>query len=168
MIRWSRKKKTSSHADRPGVVTAIALTQFAKAAVILMATWLVWQRPGAAFGSGLILRLSDILTTGRGGLDFMAPVFAGYALSVGCGLWFLEKWARRTLMVTSGLTAGVWIFALVTQYDSAGGLADRLSVPYYDPRTLYTIVLIDAAVFLYLAFGRDVPEAFHHLDPPHV
>jgi hypothetical protein len=168
MARWPHRKRSLVRVDRPGIVTAIALTQFAKAGIILAVSWIVWQRPSAEFRLGMLWSLSDVLTTGRSGADFMAPVFAGYALAVGCGLWHLEKWARGTLMVTSGLTATVWVVALTMRNGSLGSLSDRFSLLSYDLHSLYAMVFIDAAVFLYLAFGRDVPEAFHRLDPPHL
>ena len=166
--RWFRTKKSATYLARPGIVTAIALAQFAKAGVILLVTLLVWQRPGSQYHAGVLWELSDILTHGRSGLDFMAPVFAGYALAVGCGLWMLEKWARRTLMVTSALTALFWIFGVVVNRNPWSDLAESLSISSYNQQNLFAIILIESAVFLYLAFGREVPEAFHRFDPPHI
>lgn len=172
MTRVQRQSRPATpYLHRPPVVTAIALTEIVKAAVILLAVWIAWQHPGAQYRSGLLWRVFDVLTSGRSDFEVMAPLLAGYALAVGCGLWFLEKWARRTLMASSGLTSFCWGLEFFMRWRYRGSLADLLphSMPdlyhySYDSRSLYAMILIDAAIFLYLAFGHNVPEAFASLD----
>ncbi len=78
-----------------------------------------------------------------------------YVAVMGWGLWSLKGWARKSLMVTSGLTIATWVRGfLLTQAMGESSLTPS------QMQVVGSLLLVDAITFFYLFFGVDVKLAF--------
>jgi hypothetical protein len=146
---------------RPLAITLIALFQFARAGFILFVAVSTWLAPDAHLSSRLEIRVLTYVAA-RHNLPSPAlipvvlPIIAALPFALGCGLWFLKKWARNTLMITSGTTALLWIRYFAFDW----ALGDSILKTELQRQIVYSVISLDAMVFCCLAFLPDVSEAF--------
>ena len=158
----------AAKAARPVPVVAIACFQFAKALVLASIAVVACLQP-SALPSDNLLFLSVFYIAAHGGsasglspqiLTAYAAAIAMYWMVMGWGIWNLKQWARRAVMISSGMTLALW--ARYVLYDSLSNWSDLR-----DPRAMQPILVLlflDLIVFLNLFLGYDVKRAFKALD----
>ena len=145
--------------ERPRIITVIALWQLFRAGLLLTVTCIVLTNPDAKWGPLGFWELVYITSNG-GRPSLLVVPFIIYAFAVGIGLWFLKRWARVALMITSGITALMWLRYLALNW----ALATQLSLfrplqPGLQQQSVYMLTATDALIFLLLAFHPGVVEA---------
>jgi len=146
--------------QRPTAVTAIALYQFFKAWFLLVVTAVVLLAPDMEWGA-TFREMVFVASHGGSRIGLFTPVIGIYAAVVGAGLWGLKKWARRVLIVSSGLTVARWIRYLSINWAVRGTLmSGRSLTPGYEQQSVFALLFVDALIFLYLALYDGVAEAF--------
>ena len=87
---------------------------------------------------------------------FMMPAVAIFAFSVGWGLWFLKRWARNAVIITSAVTVVLWLRRF--SVDWVLGATTRKTAQ--GRQSVYVVVTIDAVILGCLAFYPDLAKAF--------
>jgi hypothetical protein len=146
----------------PFSVVLIALFQFAKATVLLIVFWMMMKAPEMLEGSHLAPLLVFIASHGKVPQGPVLALLAIYPIVIGAGLLLMIPWARRTLMVTSGLTIAIWVrYLLMNQMMSAGNpLQQNLALTPEQQQAVLALLLTDALVLFYLWMGQGVQKAF--------
>lgn len=157
---WYQRQKKSWAVARPATVTLISLLQFAKAAILLLVAGATLANSGVHWSTSGLWQTIFVLTNGRVGPVYLAPLMAAYSYAVGVGLWSLKKWARKALMLSTALNALFWLLASGAGSAFQSSLTARLAMPAFSLQATYMLVYVDLFVLLALAWGRDVPEAF--------
>lgn len=142
---------------RPGGITVVASFQILKAGILLLTGMLLRYKPSMVSSSESVLYpLIYVATRGHyaalsvamQGTNLLSGLmlFLGLSLGVtGSGLWRLRKWARRSVMLTCGMTLLVWAKSVLLL--SSAGVATSASP---DLQNFHLLLFLDAAVFLYL------------------
>jgi hypothetical protein len=146
---------------RPVPITVIALFQFVRACFIFFIALNAMFLPDAQLVSRTDIKILTYVLS-RQNLSSSAtaavflPMVAAYLSAIGVGLWFMKKWAKNLLMITSGMTVFLWTRRLIL--DSAIGHVTLNTE--LQRQTVYIVILVDAFIFSYLAFYPDVADAF--------
>ena len=143
---------------RPGIVELVALYQFAKAALLIFTFALVVYYPSLRWESESFWQAVYVASNGGGKPGYQTLAVGLYAVAVGWGLWNLKKWARYCLMVTSGMTAALWIRYLSLNF--ALGWNSRGPKTGFERESVYMLIMVDVIVFCCLALYPDVAESF--------
>jgi hypothetical protein len=161
-------------AERPFVVTVIALFQAALAAYFIYCVSIALLNPRDNLG---FLRSAVRLPIGRTdrfsyvgrpheeiALDLFCLVaaalaIAAYSAITGWGLWRLKKWARHSV-AGDGITVVLWARACL--YFGIFGGFHRVSASELQP--LYIVLFIEAMICMTLLFHLGVAEAFGEVD----
>jgi len=146
----------------PLPVVLIALFQFAKATVLLGVFWMMTKAPEMLEGSHLSPLLVFIAAHGKVPQGPVVAVLAIYPIVIGAGLLLTIPWARRTLMVTSGLTIALWIRTLLMNQmlSSDNPLQQNMQMSSDQQQAILALLLTDALVLFYLWMGKGVQKAF--------
>ena len=147
----------------PGIVTLIAVFQFLRGAVLFLVSAISWTHPDTQWGSLTFWGTVYVASNGGGRPGILTPITAVYAVIIGWGLWSLKAWARNLLMLTSGLTAIMWIrYLLFNQVIGGSELSKHVHGlrPGFEQQAVSALVLADSLIFCCLAFYPDVAEAF--------
>jgi hypothetical protein len=142
--------------ERPFPVTLIALFQFAKAWFLLLVVVIARVVPDALRS---VPGLSAFLYFAAHGRDTRGPLLPLVGVSValiGCGLWRLWRWARRSLIFSSGLMVALWAYRFFNDW-TAGQVTFRTPL---EEQAVYFLVFLDLVIVAYLAFYDGVPQAF--------
>ncbi len=144
---------------RPAGVLLIGGFQFLKAAVLLLTGTLLRVRPEMVNAPGSPLYPLLYLAT-RGKYDSMSAVlqsnvlvglilFLGFYMgAIGFGILAMSGWARRTLILTCGMTVALFAkTSLFANQATAGAAAP-------DMTKFYVLLAVDTGVFLYLLRGN--------------
>ena len=142
---------------RPLPVTIVAMVQFAKAAFLLT----VGMMPFLGDESGLasIPDFRDLLFLASHGKDpkgLPIVLFGVYAAVVGWGLWRLKRWARNSLVFSSGLMLLFWL----AHHDFGTSLLIMPGISGVEQQTVYVLLLLDGAIFAYLKFHDETAKSF--------
>jgi hypothetical protein len=140
-------------------VKLIALFQWAKAGLLSGLAVIAWIRPDEFEALRSSMRLVIYVSARSSPPLFLFPLVAAYLTVVGWGLWSLRKWARNTLMITSGMNVALW--ARYFPFNLA--FQDRI-LDAQQKQAVYSLMFIDALVFFYLALYDGVPQAFGEKD----
>lgn len=157
---WMYTRNKGYAVPRPATVTLISLLQFAKAAVVLFVAGRTLHSAGICWGSTTLWQTFFVITNGRIGPVYLAPVIAIYSYAVGSGLWLLHKWARKALMLSTSVNAVFWSLALAAGTTFQQNLGAHFSMSGFSQQSVFMLVYVDIFIFLALAWGRDIPEAF--------
>ena len=142
--------------ERPFPVTVIAHFQFLKAAFLLGVAALLQFIPDAIHSMPLLPFFLYVAAHGRDTHGFLLPLAGLFVGFVGYGLWRLKPWARRSLIVSTGLMLIVWGHRFfVDQMDDVV----TLRTPH-EQQTVAMVLFLDAVVFLYMVAYDDIPRAF--------
>jgi len=147
---------------RPLSITVIALWQFLRASVLFFIVSMGVLFPAASFDKMTSIKVLGYLAS-RQSLPSMTSIpivtllIGIYLFATGLGVWFLKKWARNLLMVTSGMEACLWIRGFI-YYGAIGG---RMFENELQRQTVAFVILLDLVVCIYLyqqggAFGEPV------------
>lgn len=155
----ANRNLASASVRRPRGVKFVAMLQVLKG-VTLMATGLLlhWRPEVVASSRATLYPLLFIATRGNpsvidGALQGAKLVpgllflFGFYLSVVGSGLWHLRKWARRTVMVTCGITLILW---LRTKLDTGFFVPSAAATASPDLQSFHVLLILDGLVFLYL------------------
>ena len=145
---------------RPLSITLIALFQFFRAGIILLIVLCLWIFPDANLSSRIDVKVLTYITARQPLppaflVPIVMPVVAAYLAVTGFGLWFLKKWARNILMITSAVTSLMWIRGFMFY----GALGEPLLETEMQRQTVLVVIMLDLLVFAYLflegkAFGE--------------
>ncbi len=158
-VEQERRAHEPAKVARPVGITAIAVIQFVKAAVLVLTGSLLRLKPEVVGPDSVLYPLLYFATRGKydaltaalqggnalPGLLFVLGLYLG---AIGVGVLFLSGWARRTLIFTCGMTLALW--AKTSLWPDAAAAA---SAPP-DMKNFYVLLVVDAGVFLYLLRGN--------------
>ena len=144
---------------RPRGVKFVATLQMLKGGFLMGTALLLHWRPDIVASSRTTLypllfiatrgnpTVIDAALQGAKLVPGMIFIFGFYLAVVGSGLWHLRKWARRTVMVTCGLTLILWLRTKL----NVGFLASASSATSSPQlHSFHLLLIIDGLVFLYL------------------
>ena len=149
------------HQERPPAVTAIAVYEWSRAAILLLVLIYLLMAPDQRLAPTTRVKFLTYVVAGHNLppaplVPIILPVLALYLVAIGAGLWMLKNWARNLLIVTSGLTVVLWIryFAL------SAILHYGILQPHLQRDAVLILVLLDSLVFCQLTFSPGVREPF--------
>ncbi len=143
-----------SPVDRPRAVTLIAAFQFLKAAFLLVVAAFLWLAPDALPHSEGYSQVLFIAAHGKDLSGILVPIFACYLIYIGFGLVRLRPSVRTNLAISSAIT-----IALSLQRLGLFGESDMTSV--LDRQTLYILILLDFAIYIYLVYHPGITKSFN-------
>lgn len=147
--------------ERPGGVTVVASFQVVKAGNLLLTGMLLRCKPELVDSSESVLYpLLYVATRGKyaalsaamQGANLLPGlmVFLGLYLGmIGSGLWHLQNWARRSVLLTCGMTLLLWAKSTLLP-GTAGVGVSSLGSARPDLQNFHILLFLDAAVFVYL------------------
>ena len=140
-------------ADRPPQVVLIALFQFLKAGFLIGVAAFLWLAPDSLPNSVAFSHMLFLAAHGRNVSGYLVPIFGAYVAYVGCGIYMMRPSTRATLAISSAITVSVSLQRL-------GLFGDATVHDQVDRQTLYILVLLDLAIYIYLAFHPETVRAF--------
>jgi hypothetical protein len=158
-IRTSDTQRVIDHTPptRPFSVTMLSVFQFAKATLLIMVATFAWL--GLANTLSTIPRLHDLIFLAAHGKDphgILLFVLGIYGVFVGQGLWNLKRWARNSLFYNA-------LFMLVFWFMHQNFGTKLILMPgaeSVEHETIYLLLLIDSAIFIFLTFHSDASHCF--------
>jgi hypothetical protein len=142
------------HRDRPTAVILIALFQFAKGAFLLIVAAFLWLTPEALPNSAAFSRMLFIAAHGKDLSGILVPIFGCYLVYIGFGLLWLRPSTRTNLAISSAIT-----IALSLQRLGLFGESDMTDL--LDRQTLYILILLDFAIYIYLVYHPAITSSFN-------
>lgn len=142
--------------DRPVAITAIAMFQFAKAWFLLLVVMVLRYAPEAMQHFPALPQAIYFAAHGRDTHGYLLPVIGVYVAVTGWGLWRLQRWARRSLIASSGLMLAIWAHRFYLDWSQG---ETTLTSPLAQ-HTVTLVLFLDAVVLLYLVCYDDVRLAF--------
>jgi hypothetical protein len=139
--------------ERPLQIIPIALFQFAKAAFLLVVATLLWLAPASLPNSAAFTQVLFIAAHGKDLPGVLVPIFGCYVAYVGFGLLQLKPSIRRNLAISSAITIAVSLNRL-------GVFGDASVTNRFQREALYILILLDLAVYIYLAFHPEIVRSF--------
>jgi hypothetical protein len=153
--------------ERPLGVTLVAYFQFLKATVLLLTGSLLCSKPDAVTNAGSVLyplvyiamrgNTAAIQAMGGGGgaLALIILLLGAYIGATGAGLWNMRAWARRSMLLTSGMTLFFYTKSVFFPDSNAG-----IHVPSASsPDMLYFHILLAIDTFFFAYFLRSSTAA---------
>jgi hypothetical protein len=134
---------------RPFMVTLIALYEFVRAAVLIVAFAAVVLTRGshAAFDSSIAM--------------LFLLITIGYAIAIGVCMWMRVNWGRRVLIATSCWSVYRAVrFQLLYTAASAVATEGQMARLASARDVIYMMLAVNIVIGLYLAFAPGVAEAF--------
>lgn len=150
--------------QRPAGVVVVAGFQAFKAAILVVAALLLHFRPGAVIDQRSVLypilyvamrgnaAVLNTAISGSAVLPAIILVFGIYLAYVAMGLWSLTPLARRSVMLTSGLTFLIYVKSALLSGDQAVTMS---GMSFFSPslHNVHILLFIDTAIFVYLMRG---------------
>ena len=137
----------------PRPIMLIAAFQFAKAGCLLTVAAFLWLAPDMLPNSQAFTQLLFIAAHGRDLSGFLVPLFGCYVAYTGVRLLYLSPSIRRTLAISSAITICVSLQRL-------GIFGETSMHSQLDRQTVYILILLDLAVYIYLAFHPEIARTF--------
>jgi len=140
-------------------VTLVALFQFFKAGFLSLIFWRAWQAhlSWTAAGQSGDDPFAQKITADPSVL--LLPLMAIVFIVFGFGLWFLQDWARRTLVfmiLLCWLNGGISFNGLL--------FGQSVLMNEWNRQALLSVFMVDLLVFCCLVFYPDVKRAFAERD----
>lgn len=146
---------------RPQGVTLIALWQFSKAVILVLAgTVGLPYLAATSRPNHLLVSIVYIAAHGQWLPAFLLPITAIIPAALGWGIYQLKPWARFALLISSGVTATRWISGLLF---SVWALGEKILPSAAARDTVAVLVIVDLIIFSYL-INSDVKRAFGDVD----
>lgn len=147
--------------ERPPAVTAIAVYEWPRAAILLLVLIYLLMAPDQRLAPTTRVKFLTYVVAGHNLppaplVPIILPVLAVYFIAVGAGLWMLKSWARNLLIVTSGLTVVLW----VRYYALRAILHGSVLNSHLQHDAVLILVLLDSLVFCLLTFSPGVRDSF--------
>ncbi|HEY4357909.1 MAG TPA: hypothetical protein VGN16_19310 [Acidobacteriaceae bacterium] len=153
--------------ERPWGIAAIAGFQLAKGILLMLTATLLRLAPNVVISSKSIfypllyiamrgnMAAVDAATQGGAENDTLLMIVAGilfglgaYIAAIGFGLWNVKQWARRSVMITSGLTVLLYIKTVLLPSAAAeNSTGPTPSQP--NMVSFYIVLTIDVLIFIY-------------------
>jgi hypothetical protein len=143
--------QTRAHA--PFQIVLIAAFQFIKAGFLLCAAALILLDPNAVRDSDTFSQLLVIATRGKNLSGILLPALGFYLIYIGFGLLRMRKKTQRNLAISSVIT-------ICGSLQRLGVFGEASLISWFDRETLYILILLDLAVYIYLAFHPDITGSF--------
>jgi hypothetical protein len=138
----------------PFQIVLIAGFQFLKAGFLLVVAGYLLLAPDSLPHSTEFSQFLAIAAHGKDLSGILVPAFGFYLLYIGIALLLLRKRTRRNLAISSVIT-------ICCSLDRLGIFGDTNLTSQFDRETLYIIILLDLAVYLYLAFHPHITRTFN-------
>jgi len=139
--------------DRPFQVVLIASFQFLKAAFLIGVAAYLWLAPNSLPNSIAFSQMLFIAAHGRDVSGYLVPIFGAYVAYVGWGIYRMRPSTRTTLAISSAITVAVSLQRL-------GIFGDTTMHDQLDRQTLYILILLDLAIYIYLVFHPEIVRTF--------
>ncbi len=142
---------------RPLPIVLISGFQFTKGAFLLLVALLAAS--GRAGKLAYIPDLRDLVFVAAHGKEphgLLLFFFGSYALVIGSGIWRLRRWARNSLVLTSAMMLVFWL----AHHDFGTSLPVMPAISEVEQQTVYILLLLDSAIFLYLKFHAVTADCF--------
>ena len=143
----------SQHIDRPFPVVLIATFQFIKAGFLIAVSAFLWLAPNYLPHSAAFTKMLFIAAHGKDVSGYLVPIFGAYVAYVGCGMYMMRPSTRTTLAISSAITVAVSLGRL-------GVFGDTTMTDQLDRQALYILILLDLAIYIYLAFHPEIVRSF--------
>jgi hypothetical protein len=140
--------------DRPTPVILIACFQFLKAGFLLTVAGYLWLAPDLLPHSIAFTKMLFIAAHGRDASGVLIPVLGCYVAYVGVGIFNMRPTIRRTLAISSAIT----ICLSARRLGVFGG--ERTITSQLDRQAVYILILLDLAIYVYLAFHPELVRCF--------
>jgi hypothetical protein len=138
---------------RPFQIGLIAGFQFLKGGFLLLVAGFLWLAPDRLPDSEAFSHMLLIAAHGKSLSGVVVPLFGLWVCWVGFGIWRMRPRVRRNLAISSALTISLSLQRLgLFGESSMSSQADRES--------LYILILLDLAVYIYLAFHPAITHSF--------
>ena len=148
---------TPAPPSRPASVTLMALLQFAKGlTMVAVATLTFIASKSTPSDLPDFRELVFFASHGKEPKGLLLLVLGVYAIYLGSGLWRLKRWARNSLMATSGI---MLVFYTIHAYMGVPILI-MPAISLVQQQTVYILLLFDGAIFLYLKFHAETYLSF--------
>jgi hypothetical protein len=145
--------KPSPRAHIPFQLIVIACFQFMKAGFLLTAVAFLWLAPDLLPNSSEFSQMLYIAAHGKTIPAVLVPTFALYIAYVGYGLLRLRRSVRRNLALSSVVT-------ICASLQRLGVFGESSMISRSDREGLYILILLDLAVYIYLAFHPEITRLF--------
>ena len=114
---------------------------------------MLWLAPNSLPNSIAFSQMLFIAGHGRDLSGILVPVFGVYVAYVGVGIYTMRPSVRRTLALSSAITIALslqrlGLFGETTMWDPL------------DRETLYILILLDFAIYIYLVFHPEIIRTF--------
>ncbi len=148
---------------RPAGVVLVACFQALKSAVLIVTAFVLRFRPGQMISAQSVLYQAlyvamrgnvTVLNNALNGgslLPALILAFGAYLAYIATALWQLQPFARRAMMLTSGLTFLLYVKSAVTS--NGDGTMSGMNFFSPDLHNVHILLFIDTAIFVYLARG---------------
>jgi hypothetical protein len=138
-------------ADTPFQVFPIALFQFAKGAFLLVVAGFMWIAPDSLPNSEAFSEMLFIAAHGKDLTGYLVPIFGCYLIYIGVGL--LRPSTRTNLAISSAITIALSLQRL-------GLFGETTMRDQLDRQTLYILILLDMAIYIYLVYHPAITSGF--------
>jgi hypothetical protein len=139
--------------DRPVPVIFIACFQFLKAGFLLTVAGFLWLAPDLLPNSAAFSKMLFVAAHGKDLSGYLIPIIGCYVAYVGVGIFQLKPSIRKNLAISSVITICLSLRRLGLFGESA--ITSRT-----DRQTLYILILLDLAIYVYLAFHPEIVRCF--------
>jgi hypothetical protein len=137
----------------PFQIVLIAAFQFIKAGFLLCAAGILLFSPESLGQSDTFSQLLLIAAHGKTLSGYLVPAFGFYLLYIGFSLLRMRKKTQRNLAISSVIT-------ICGSLQRLGVFGESTLTSQFDRQTLYILILLDLAVYIYLAFHPEITGSF--------
>jgi hypothetical protein len=138
---------------RPFQISLIAGFQFLKGGFLLLVAGLLWLAPDQLPNSEAFSQMLLIAAHGKSLSGVLVPAFGLWVCWIGFGLWRMRRRVRRNLAISSVLTIALSLQRL-------GLFGESSLTSEANRQSLYILILLDLAVYIYLAFHPAITRSF--------
>jgi len=138
---------------RPFQIVLVSGFQFLKGGFLLLVAGFLWLAPDQLPNSEAFSQMLLIAAHGKTLPAILVPAFGLWVCWVGFGLWRMRRRVRRNLAISSVLTIALSLQRL-------GLFGESSMTSEADRQSLYILILLDLAVYIYLAFHPAITRSF--------
>jgi hypothetical protein len=153
------QQRPARRIDRPTPVILIACFQFLKAGFLLTVAGYLLLAPDLLPHSIAFTKMLFIAAHGRDASGVLIPVLGCYVAYVGVGIFNMRPSIRRTLAISSAITICLSLRRL-------GVFGEATVTSPFDRQAVYILILLDLAIYIYLAFHPELVRCFKEQNRP--
>ena len=150
-------------AGRPALVTVVGIYEFCRAAIVGTVFAMFMANPDAHLASRSFWQIFFVVSNGSLGVSWFTPITFCYGVAIGLALFLRVDWGRRILIGTSvysviRLVRFLAVYSEISQRLSSNPVA--AAGLEHIKEGAYTLVAVNVAIGLCMAYGPDVTEWF--------